>query len=48
VFARVVRSVAASRAELVVQVGSARIIVEPSFDPELLRAVVHALSEDER
>jgi len=32
---------------LVVEVGSARIVVEPEFDPKLLRAVVVALSEVE-
>ena len=48
-FARLLRSSSAeSPAGLAVQVGSVRIQVGPSFDPQLLRAVVHALSEDER
>jgi transposase-like protein len=38
VFARVLRSDSESPAELAVQVGAARILVSPSFDPELLRA----------
>ena len=50
-FARVVRAadVQASSGPscLVVEVGSARIVVEPEFDPKLLRAVVVALSEVE-
>jgi transposase-like protein len=48
VFARVLRSVSESPAELAVQVGAARIVVSPAFDPDLLRAVVRALSEGDR
>jgi hypothetical protein len=36
---------AARAAALVVEVGSARVRVEPGFDPTLLRAVVSALTE---
>ena len=36
---------AAQAAALVVEVGSARVRVEPGFDPTLLRAVVTALTE---
>jgi transposase-like protein len=45
VFARVVRSRAAVRSALVVQLGRATIRVEAGFDAELLRGVVAALGE---
>jgi hypothetical protein len=40
-----VRLETAPRALLVVEVGAARVRVEPGFDPALLRAVVVALSD---
>lgn len=48
-FATLVRSAAAAAVEprgLVVTVGSARVEVESGFDPQLLRSVVAALSEE--
>lgn len=40
-----VRLETAPRAPLVVEVGAARLRVEPGFDPALLRAVVSALTD---
>ncbi len=48
-FARVVRSADVVEPDhpssLAIEVGAVRIVVEPRFDPKLLRAVVVALSE---
>jgi transposase-like protein len=45
VFARVVRASAASGRSLTLEVGRARVRVEPGFDAGLLREVVSALSD---
>jgi hypothetical protein len=45
VFARVVRSAARAGRALTLEVGRARVQVEPGFDAALLREVVSALSE---
>jgi len=45
VFARVVRAPAPARRSLTLEVGRARVRVEPGFDAALLREVVSALSD---
>lgn len=45
VFARVVRSAAPAGQSLTLEVGRARVRVEPGFDAALLREVVSALSD---
>jgi hypothetical protein len=42
----VARAAAVSRASVVVQIGGARVVVEPGFDAELLREVVDALGRE--
>ena len=46
VFARVVRSPAPAGRSLTLEVGRARVQVEPGFDAALLREVVSALSDE--
>jgi transposase-like protein len=49
VFAKVVRSKPEpQRSAIAIEVGSVRVVVDGAFDPDVLRAVVNALSGDEQ